>query len=115
MTMISRRKLLSLAAVSAVTREAGAAGHTIGLNNGTHGAKTMKTADAMRAMAQIGYDGVELALMPGWPADPAVLSEGDRKETRRLAEDLGLALPAFLEVLPIDGTAPQRAHNLLNA
>jgi len=112
MTMISRRKLLSLAAVSAVTREAGAAGHTIGLNNGTYGAKTMKTADAMRAMAEIGYDGVELALMPGWPADPAVLSEGDRKETRRLAEDLGLALPAFLEVLPIDGTAPQRAHNL---
>jgi len=109
MTGTSRRSFLALAGAAAVTR---AAGHTIGLNNGTYGAKTMKTSDALHAMAEIGYDGVELALMPGWPTDPAVLSSGDRKEIRKLAEDLGLALPSFLESLPLDGTAAKRAHNL---
>ena len=72
----------------------------------------MKTADALHAMAEIGYDGVELALMKGWPTDPAVLTGDARKEVRKLVENLGLALPAFLEVLPVDGTSARREQNI---
>ena len=112
MNTLSRRELLSLAAVSAVSGTASAAGHTVGFNNGTNGTKSMKAADALRTMAKIGYDGVELALMPGWPTDPAVMSEGDRKELRGLVNLTGRALPASLEVLGLKGTAENRAHNL---
>lgn len=108
---MNRRTFLSCAVASAI---AGAAPspRKVGLNNGTYGAKTLKTADVMRDMAEIGYDGVEFALMPGWPTDPEVLSAGERKEIRKLAEDLGLALPSFLEVLRVEGPSGQRAHNL---
>ncbi len=85
---------------------------TIGLAFGTYGMKTLTTEAALRAIARIGYDGVEPALMPGWPTDPAQMSAADRKTLRRLIGDLGLAVPAMLESLPLQGTPKGRAANL---
>jgi inosose dehydratase len=54
--------------------------------------KALKTADALRACAGIGYDGVELALLPGWPTEPGRLSADDRRDLRGRLGDAGLAL-----------------------
>jgi sugar phosphate isomerase/epimerase len=74
--------------------------------------KTLTTEAALRTIARIGYDGVEPALMPGWPTDPAQMSAADRKTLRRLIGDLGLAVPAILESLPLQATPESRAANL---
>jgi sugar phosphate isomerase/epimerase len=89
-----------------------ASNRTIGLAFGTYGMKTLTTEDALRTIAEIGYDGVEPALMPGWPTDPAQMSAEQRKTLRRLIEDNGLAVPAMLEVLPLVGTPQSRTTNL---
>lgn len=112
MTTVSRRNLLATFAAPVLLREAKAAGHVVGFNSGTYGTKSMKTADALRAMAEMGYDGVELAMMPGWPTDPAAMTSDTRRSLQKLLDDTGLVLPALLEALPLTGTRENRAHNL---
>lgn len=85
---------------------------TVGLAIGTYGMKDLATADALRLIKETGYDGVQLALMPGWPADPAKLSAEGRKTLRRQIEDSGLALPSLLESIPLTGTPDARSKNL---
>ena len=85
---------------------------TIGLAFGTYGMKTLTTEAALQTIAHIGYDGVEPALLPGWPTDPAQMSAVGRSTLRRLIDDLGLAVPAMLESMPLQGTADSRAANL---
>lgn len=66
---------------------------------GTYGMQALKTEAALRALAQIGYDGVELAVRPDWDAAPANLSAERRQSVRRLLDELGLELTAFMEHL----------------
>ena len=84
----------------------------IGFGIGTYGMKALSSTEALRTIAAIGYDGVELALMPGWPGDPAKLTAGGRKEVAKALADTGLALPALNESLPLTGTPQSRSHNL---
>lgn len=84
----------------------------IGLGFSLYGMKSLKTVDALRACAEIGYDGVELALMPGWPAEPKLLSADDRRELRKLFGDRGLALPALMENLNLLAEDPEHKVNL---
>jgi hypothetical protein len=117
MTLSSRRQFVQQIALAGVPGVSAMAGRkdsaaTIGFGFGTYGMQSMKTPDALRALADIGYNGVELALMPGWPAEPGLLSPGDRAELRRMLGDLGLALPAMLESLPLLGSPEKRAANL---
>src|SRR4051794_25006832 len=79
MNRIGRREVLAWMAAQAAGRPAGRQVR-IGFAIGTYGMKPLPTREALRTIARIGYDGVELALMPGWPADPAVLTPGARKE-----------------------------------
>ena len=74
--------------------------------------KPLPTVEALRTISAIGYDGVELALMPGWPADPANLTAADRKQIVKTLEDTGLALPALNENLQLTATPQSRARNL---
>ena len=85
---VKRRGFLSLLALPVLR----SAGRTIGLNTGTYGMKSLKIADALRVIAEIGYDGVEICLMPGWPT-------GDPHEIRRILDGTGLALPSLMESL----------------
>jgi inosose dehydratase len=85
---------------------------TVGLAIGTYGMKNLTTPDALRLIKETGYDGVQLALMPGWATDPAKLSADDRRVLRRQNEDSGLAVPALLENIPLRATADARATNL---
>src|SRR5258705_3788923 len=59
---------------------------------------------------KIGYDGGEISLLPGWPADPLTLDKPARVELRKLLEARRLALPSLLESLPL--TPGQDAANL---
>lgn len=71
----------------------------IGLGFSLYGMKALKTDDALRSCAEIGYDGVELALMPGWPTEPKGLSAADRKDLGKRLADAGLVLMGLMENL----------------
>jgi sugar phosphate isomerase/epimerase len=109
--MISRRGLLQGCLASTVMAAPGD-GSPIGFAIGTYGMKTMKTDDAVRTIAKIGYDGVELCFIAGWPSDPATISPSDRKTLRQVVHDTGLAVPAALESLTMTGVPEKRAQNI---
>ena len=85
---------------------------TVGLAIGTYGMKDLTTPDALRLIKETGYDGVQLAIMPGYPTEPAKLSVEGRRMLRRQIEDSGLALPSMLESMPLTGTPEAKAKNL---
>lgn len=64
-----------------------------------YGMKGLKTADALRACAEIGYDGVELTLLPGWSTEPKRLTSEDRRDLRKHLADSGLAVLGLMENL----------------
>lgn len=66
---------------------------------GTYGMKSMATEDAIRAVAQIGYDGIEIAARPDWDAAPARMSQLRREQVRMLLAESGLYLTALMEHL----------------
>jgi sugar phosphate isomerase/epimerase len=109
--MISRRTMLQSLAAAAVL---GAAPKSpvIGFAAGTYGMKMLSTQEALRTIAEIGYDGVEPCLIPGWPMEPAKLSAPDRRTLRSLLDETVLAVPALLESLSITGVPAKRATNL---
>lgn len=79
----------------------------ISLGFSLYGMKTLKLADALRACAKIGYDGIELAVMPGWPAEPKSLNAEARRALRDQLADAGLELAGLMENLaePADAAA----------
>jgi inosose dehydratase len=77
-----------------------------------YGMKSLRLADAIRICAEIGYDGVELALMPGWPAEPKELTAADRKTLRGQLADAKLALHGLMENLVEPATDVVHQGNL---
>jgi inosose dehydratase len=74
--------------------------------------KSLPLPDALDVCKRCGYDGVELALMPGYHADPAKLMPGDVKTlTKRLA-DANLSVLGLMENLPALGDAAAHRQNL---
>lgn len=119
--MLSRRKCLqtmvgafvgarSAGAVAARTVDEPAGAIKLGFS--LYGMKSLAIADALRACSQIGYDGVELALMPGWPTDPKLLNGPDRKELRKQLKDNGLVLVSLMENLIEPATGAAATENL---
>ncbi|MBX3399422.1 MAG: sugar phosphate isomerase/epimerase [Gemmataceae bacterium] len=111
MSRLTRREWL--AAVPLLTGTAVAANPArIPLGFSLYGMKTMKLADALSACSKIGYDGVELALMPGYPAEPKLLSANARKDLRTRLADHKLALHGLMENLPEPAADPVHKANL---
>jgi inosose dehydratase len=132
MTATTRRQFLNRATTfsgsawlstrtSAATRQP--ADITLGFS--LYGMKTLRPADALRACSRIGYDAVEISLMPGWPTEPKRLTIDDRRTLRKQLNELGLTLPAVMEnlILVVDDarhainrdrlkTAAELAHDL---
>ncbi len=81
---------------------------SIGLGFSLYGMKQLTIAQALRVCADLGYDGVELTLTPGFPAQPRLLSKAKRRELRDLLQSLDLRLPALMENLRL--VADKEAH-----
>jgi len=97
---VTRRQWLALAGAALFTSRSIAADNGLSLGFSLYGMKTLKLADAIKLCAAIGYRNVELALMPGWPSEPKLLSVDDRKTLRKQLSDNGLSLSALMENLP---------------
>ena len=67
-----------------------------------YGMQSLDLNVALETCAKIGYDGVELATMPKWPANPLILGKMERARLRQRLRDLNLSLPALMENLPLD-------------
>lgn len=113
MPFTRRTFLHSLAATSLTGQFAFArAAAAIPFGFSLYGMKSLPLNDALQLCADIGYSGVELALMPGWPCDPATLDRTARKDLKKRLEDLTLGLPALMENLPILVSPAQQRSNL---
>jgi len=104
---LSRRELIVL-----LTSQALAAKRPLPLGFTLYGMRTMPLEEGLRACAQIGYDAVELALMPGWPAEPKLLSPAARRQLRSRLGELGLNLAALMENLSVLADDARHAANL---
>jgi len=114
---ISRRRFLVTAAasyaVSAIRRSLVAAEDSpIGLGFSLYGMKSLSLDDGLRACAEIGYASVELALMPGYLAEPKLLSAAERGDLRKRLVDLNLALPGLMENLNLLAEEAEHKVNL---
>jgi inosose dehydratase len=74
--------------------------------------KGLATADAIKACAGIGYQCVELALLPGWPTEPKRLTAADRRDLRTRLADANLALVALMDNLYEPAEDAQHQANL---
>lgn len=71
----------------------------IGFGFSLYGMKTIQPLQALKICADIGYSGVELACLKGWPGDPALLMKADRDQLRSELNDLALDLPCLMDNL----------------
>lgn len=99
-----RREFLLGAAGLAWVPVAGAREETrLSFGFSLYGMRSLSLHEAIGACARIGYDAVELPVMPDWPAEPKKLTADSRKQLRRKLADAKLTLPALMENLPLDG------------
>ncbi|MCA9120268.1 MAG: sugar phosphate isomerase/epimerase [Planctomycetaceae bacterium] len=77
---------------------------------GTYGMKSLTTEAAIQAVADIGYDGIEIAARADWDAAPMRMSKQRRDDVRNRLTDSGLQLTALMEHLfPSRDEAEHRA------
>lgn len=82
------------------------------LSIGNYGMPSLTAEEALRTIAEIGFDGVELSLMPDWDTAPQKLSTERRGELRRLLADSGLRLTSLMEDLPPSANDTEHRHTL---
>src|SRR5881397_2944651 len=66
------------------------------LGYSTWSCKDLPLADAINELARIGYDGVEIAVNPGWTGHVDDLDTNARRQIRRQLDDVGLELSALV-------------------
>ncbi len=62
------------------------------LSYSTWGMQTTPIDTAIRHCAELGFDGLELTVIPGWPTDVAKLDRAERQRIRTVYDDAGLDL-----------------------
>lgn len=77
----------------------------------TYGMKTLKVEEAVRTIAEIGYDSVEITVWPDWDAAPANMPNERREAVRRLIAEQGSKLVSLMEhIVPSDDDAEHAIH-----
>lgn len=84
----------------------------IGLGFGTYGMRGLPVLEAIKQTGRIGYRGIELCLIDGWPTSiPALTTVGIGKVNGALGAS-DLVVPSLLESLPCLGGREQHQENL---
>ncbi len=113
---MSRRMFLKSATIGSIllTQRATAQGKAPALPFGysLYGMRNLTLDAGLEACAKIGYDAVELALMPGYPAEPKRLGKDERRRVRERLRTLRVSLPALMENLPLAGNEQSHRDNL---
>lgn len=64
---------------------------------GTYGMKSLTTENAIQAIADVGYDGLEITVTPDRDCAPAKMASARRQAIRTLIDDRGIELTALME------------------
>lgn len=102
----------TLAAAPFVARAAAAAASPLSLGFSLYGMKSLPLAEAVRACARIGYRNVELALIAGFPTEPAKLTPEARAAARGLCANAGLRISSLIANLGLAGDERAQAAHL---
>ena len=86
----------SIAVASAVQAERANAPRN-GLGFSLYGMKSMRVPEAIKACADIGYDCVELPVMPGWPAESRKQNKDTLQTIKSALGDHGVRMSAIME------------------
>jgi sugar phosphate isomerase/epimerase len=109
--MMTRRKAMGLLVsvpLAAWATESKSQRPAVSLGFSLYGMKGVPLADAVRTCAKIGYDGVEVCLIPGW-WDAGALSTQRRGEVRSALQSTGLVLLALMEqIYVLDRDMPKQ-------
>lgn len=74
------------------------AGLTLGIGN--YGMPTAKVEEAIRRIAETGFDSLELSMLPDWDSAPTKLTAERRRTLRQMLADNGLVLASLMEDIP---------------
>jgi sugar phosphate isomerase/epimerase len=85
---------------------------TIGLGFSLYGMRSLSIEAALQALAEIGYDCIELPVMADWPADSARLADDARRQLRGQIAERGLRLTSLMENLPALGDEARHHSNI---
>ncbi len=85
------------------------AAHTPSIGMGTYAMPGYTLSDAIRLVAETGFDSIEIASMPGYHGAPDQLSKAQRAEAKKQIGDAGLKLGALMG-LPFPDSAKQAAN-----
>lgn len=105
-----RRTAAAAALACSPLRSIAAEPAKIGLGFSLYGMKSLPLDEALRACAEIGYDSVELALMPGFPTEPKLLDAAARQQLRERLAALKLRVAGVMDnfsLLADDATQAQ--------
>lgn len=113
---LTRRRALAIAAYGAAGICAGplAASDKLGtctLGFSTYGMKEMPTEEAILAVAEIGYDAIEITVWPDWDAAPANMSAERRLAVRGMLSDSNLTLTSLMEHIEPSSEDPVHAQH----
>ena len=117
--MTTRRKFIAAAATSAALATIGARGvqraaHDLSLGFSLYGMKSLSLARALAECRRIGYRNVELALIAGFPTEPAALIPETRAKIRRELAEAGLPVSSLLINLSLTADEKADAAHLEN-
>ncbi|MCX6046001.1 MAG: sugar phosphate isomerase/epimerase [Chloroflexi bacterium] len=74
----------------------------------TWGMPNVPIDKAMRHLAELGYQGVEITVIPGWITELSTLDRAERKRIVRMAKQYKLAIPAIAAHTSLVETDPEK-------
>lgn len=78
------------------------------LGYSTWGMPTVPIDTALRHLAEVGYEGVEITVIPGWITELSTLDRAERKRIVGMAKQYGLAIPAIAAHSSLVETDPEK-------
>jgi len=103
---------LAAGAALLLARRARAAARPRAIGFSLYGMKDWRLGDAMEVCGRLGYESIEICLLPGWPTAPEDFSKGDRQQLRFQLTDLDLSLAGLMENVKLPVDQPQHEQNL---